>query len=151
MADAGIAAQLLDRRAIRLAETAGDRDEAIRKCGAALVEIGAVTPAYIEAMLERERTISTYVGEGVAIPHGTLGSKESVMRDALAYLRFPDGVDWGGQPVQVCVAIAVSGDGHVALLAELADILLDPQRAQALRDAGEPDEVLRLLTGRNNS
>jgi PTS system mannitol-specific IIA component len=115
--------ELLDRRAIRLAEQADDRDSAIRLCGATLVDIGAVDPTYVDAMLAREQSISTYVGEGVAIPHGTLVSKESVKRDALAVLRFPEGVDWGGFPV----------------------ILMDPDQAQALRDATDPDEVLRLL------
>jgi PTS system mannitol-specific IIA component len=140
------AADLLDRRAIRLDETAAHRDDAIRRCGEALVEIGAVDPAYVEAMLARERSISTYVGEEVAIPHGTLEGKAAVRRDALAVLRFPDGVDWGGNPVRVCVAIAAQGDGHVDLLAELAEILLDPDRAAALRAATDPDEVVRLMT-----
>jgi len=136
---------LLERRAIRLAQQATDRDDAIRQSGAALVEIGAVDPTYVEAMLARERSISTYVGEGVAIPHGTLAGKDAVHRDALAVLRFPDGVDWGGQPVSVCVAIAAVGDGHTEILAELAQILLDPDRAAALRGATDPDQVLDLL------
>jgi mannitol PTS system EIIA component len=140
------AADLLDRRAIRLDETAANRDDAIRRCGEALVGIGAVDPAYVEAMLARERSISTYVGEEVAIPHGTLESKTAVHRDALAVLRFPDGVDWGGYPVRLCVAIAAQGDGHVDLLAELAEILLDPDRAAALRSATDADQVIALMT-----
>lgn len=136
---------LLDRRAIRLAEVASDRDDAIRQCGAVLVDIGAVDPTYVETMLVRELSVSTYVGEGVAIPHGTLGGKESVHRDALAVLRFPAGVDWGGFEVSVCVAIAARGDGHSAILAELAQILLDPDRAQELRSASSADAVLALL------
>jgi mannitol PTS system EIIA component len=145
-ATAGPAApELLDRRAIKLAEHAADRDDAIRRCGQTLHDIGAVDPTYVEAMLERERSISTYVGEGVAIPHATLAGKAAVRHDALAVLRFPDGVDWAGEPVTVCVAIAAQGDGHVALLSELALILMDPDRAQELRDATDPDDVLRLL------
>lgn len=138
-------ADLLDRRAIRLAETAADRDTAIRRCGEVLVETGAVDPAYVAAMLARERSVSTYVGEGVAIPHGTLAGKELVHRDALAVLRFPEPVDWGGEPVTICVAIAARGDGHVELLAALAEILLDPDRARALREATDPDDVRTLL------
>ncbi len=137
---------LLDPGAIRLTETAADRDAAIRRCGEVLVEVGAVAPAYVAAMLDREQSISTYVGEGVAIPHGTLAGKETVLRDALAVLRFPDGVDWGGQPVTVCVAIAAGGDGHVEVLGELAQILLDPDRAAALRAASDPATVYDLLT-----
>ncbi len=66
-------------------------------------------------------------------------------RDALAVLRFPEAVDWDGNPVSVCVAIAAKGDGHVELLSALAEILLDPDQARALREATEIDEVLRLL------
>jgi PTS system mannitol-specific IIA component len=145
MAEQAVA--LLERRAVRLAERAADRDSAIRRCGEVLVELGAVTPAYIDSMLERERSVPTYLGEGVAIPHGTLASKDAVRRDALAVLKFPDGVDWGGNPVTMCIAIAVRGDGHVGLLAELADVLLDPDRARALREVADPDEVLRILAG----
>lgn len=136
---------LLDRRAIRLDEHATDRDDAIRRCGQALVDVGAVTAPYIDAMLEREQSISTYVGEGVAIPHGTLASKDTVDRDALSFVRFPDTVDWGGEPVTICIGIAARGDGHMGILAELAQILTEPGKAQALRATGDPDEVLRLL------
>jgi PTS system mannitol-specific IIA component len=145
MADAQPLVGLLEERAIRLAESATDRDDAIRQCGSTLVAIGAVDSEYVEAMLERERSISTYVGEGVAIPHATLAGKSAVRRDALAVLRFPDGVDWGGQQVVVCVAIAAVGDGHVEILSELAQILLDSDRARQLRQASRPEDVLRLL------
>ncbi len=136
---------LLDRSAILLNAAAADKAEAIRLCGRLLVELGAVEPGYVEAMLERERTISTYLGEGVAIPHGTATSKQEVRRDALAVLRFPDGVDWDGERVTVCVAIAAQGDGHLTILAELAEVLSDPEQAAALREAATPEAVLALL------
>ncbi|MFC4116196.1 PTS sugar transporter subunit IIA [Nonomuraea zeae] len=136
---------LLDPRAVLLNESAPDREAAIRRCGRALVEVGAVAEPYIEAMLERERTISTYVGEGVAIPHGTNTSKDDIKRDAICVVRFPDGVDWDGEPVTLCVGIAARGEGHVPLLAALADILLDPDRARTLREATEVSQVLKEL------
>ena len=136
---------LLDPRAVLLHERAADRDEAIRRCGRALVDVGAVAEPYIDAMLEREQTISTYVGEGVAIPHGTAAAKEVVRHDAICVVRFPDGVDWGGEPVTLCVGIAAKDDGHVQLLAALADILLDPERARTLREATEVGQVMKEL------
>jgi PTS system mannitol-specific IIA component len=136
---------VLDARAIRLDARAADRDDAIQQCGDTLVSVGAVDPTYVEAMLERERSISTYVGEGVAIPHATAAGKSAVTRDALAVLRFPAGVDWGGERVSVCVAIAAVGDGHVELLSELAQILLEPDRARRLREATAAEDVLDLL------
>src|SRR5215831_10370671 len=98
MGDVGPVVGVLDARAIRLDAQATDRDDAIRQCGQMLVSVGAVDATYVEAMLERERSISTYVGEGVAIPHATAAGKSAVARDALAVLRFPAGVDWGGEP-----------------------------------------------------
>jgi PTS system mannitol-specific IIA component len=89
--------------------------------------------------------VSTYIGEGVAIPHGTLASRDVVRRDALSFLRFPAGVDWGGERVSVCIGIAAAGNGHVAILAQLAEVLMDPDRAAALRGADNPAEVSRLL------
>ncbi|MED7924789.1 PTS sugar transporter subunit IIA [Nonomuraea sp. LP-02] len=137
---------LLDPRAVLLHERAPDREAAIRRCGQALVEVGAVAEPYVAAMLERERSISTYVGEGVAIPHGTNASKDDILRDALCFIRFPDGVDWDGEQVTVCVGIAAREGGHVPLLAALAEILLDPDRARTLREATEVAQVMKELT-----
>jgi PTS system mannitol-specific IIA component len=137
--------ELLDREAVRLDATATGREDAIRQCGEALVRAGAVEPTYVEAMLERERSVSTYVGEGVAIPHGTLDGKDAVRHDAVSFVRFPDGVTWGEHRVVLCIGIAARGDGHVRLLSELAQILLDADRARALREAEDIDEVVRLL------
>jgi mannitol PTS system EIIA component len=145
-AEAGVV-ELLDPRAIRLTEKAADRDEAVRLCGQALVDVGAVDPSYVDSMLEREQSVSTYVGEGVAIPHGTLSGKDAVRNDALCFLRFPDQVEWtDGAMVTLCIGIAAAGGGHVGILAKLAQILLDSDRAAALRSATDADEVLLLLT-----
>jgi mannitol/fructose-specific phosphotransferase system IIA component len=139
------ASGILGSDAVRLGLTASDKWDVVRQSGALLVEIGAVTPAYAEAMLVRERSVSTYVGEGVAIPHGTDESRQHVLRTALAVLQFPDGVDWDGNDVQVAVAIASSGQEHVAVLSALAQILMEPDQAQRLREASDVDDVRRLL------
>jgi PTS system mannitol-specific IIA component len=137
--------ELLAPSSIRLDATATGRDDAIRQAGAALVEAGAVDPSYVDAMLERENSVSTFVGEGVAIPHGTLAGKDAVKGDAIVVLRFPDGVDWDGNPVSVAVGIAAKGNGHIALLSQLATVLLDPDKAAALRGATTADQVYELL------
>ena len=137
--------ELLAPASIRLDSHATDRDDAIRQTGAALVEAGAVDPSYVDAMLERENSVSTFVGEGVAIPHGTLAGKDAVKDDAIVVLRFPEGVDWDGNPVSVAVGIAAKGNGHIALLSQLATVLLDPEKAAALRDATTADQVYELL------
>lgn len=142
---ADTAPALLDRRAIHLDARAPDQEQAIRMCGQALVDVGAVDPSYIRSMLDREESISTYLAEGVAIPHGTNAGKDAVLRDALAVLRFPEGVDWKGNQVTVCIAIAAQGDRHLSILTGLADILVDPDRARELREATTVDTVLSLL------
>ncbi|MCU1569844.1 MAG: sugar transporter subunit [Naasia sp.] len=139
--------ELLGDSAIRLDCTALDRFDAVRQCGEALVASGAVTRAYLESMLEREHAVSTYIGEGVAIPHGTLGGKDAVSRSAMVVLGFPEGVDWNGDTVRVCVGIAASAGGHVALVARLAEILLEPALAERLRSATDPAEIRVLFGG----
>jgi mannitol/fructose-specific phosphotransferase system IIA component len=139
------ASGVLSPEAVRLGCHATDKWDVVRQAGALLVEIGAVTPEYAEAMLERERSISTYVGEGVAIPHGTDDSRRYVTRTALGFLQLPDGVDWDGNDVRVAVAIASSGDEHVAVLSALAQILMEPEQAERLRTTTDVEDVLALL------
>jgi len=137
---------LLELSAVRLGLTAEDKADALRQCGEVLVEIGAASKEYAEALHERERSVSTYVGEGVAIPHGTNESREHIERAALAFLQFPDGVDWDGQNVTVCVAIASKSEEHVDILSALAQVLMDPAKAAELREATSADAVLALLS-----
>lgn len=136
---------VLNADAVRLGRTARDRADAIDQCGALLVELGAVEPGYVGAMHEREASIPTFVGEGVAIPHGTDASRVLVRKAALAVVQFPDGVDWGEATVHVAIGIAASGEEHLRVLSSLAGVLTDPEKALRLRSAEDPDEVLELL------
>ncbi|MBR8744659.1 PTS sugar transporter subunit IIA [Nocardiopsis sp. MG754419] len=136
---------VLSTDAVRLGRTARDRADAIDQCGALLVELGAVEAGYVTAMHEREASIPTFVGEGVAIPHGTDASRALVHKAALAVVQFPEGVDWGGPTVHVAIGIAASGEEHLRVLSSLAGVLTDPEQAARLRSAGDPDEVLALL------
>jgi mannitol/fructose-specific phosphotransferase system IIA component len=137
---------ILEPSAVRLGLVAGDKADALRQCGAVLVEIGAASSAYADALLEREESVSTYIGEGVAIPHGTNESREHIERAAIAYLQFPDGVDWGGNEVQVCIAIASRSEEHIDILQSLAAVLMVPESAAALREASSIDDVIALLS-----
>jgi len=137
--------ELLAEGSINLQATADSRDDAIRQAGAALLATGAIEPEYIDAMLERENSVSTFVGEGVAIPHGTLAGKDAVKSDALSLLRFPETVDWDGNEVTIAIGIAARGNGHIALLSQLATILLEPEKAEALRNATTTEQVYALL------
>jgi mannitol/fructose-specific phosphotransferase system IIA component len=137
---------VLSADAVRLGLSASDKEDALRQCGAVLVEIGAAGPAYADAILEREQSVSTYMGEGFAIPHGTDASREFINRAALAFLQFPDGVDWNGKECFVCIAIASKSEEHIGILQSLAMVLTDKESAQRLRETSSVDEVLELLT-----
>lgn len=145
MGDPAETSELLTADAIRLGCTAADRFDAVRQAGELLVTIGAVQPAYADAMQERELSLSSFVGEGFAIPHGTDEARALVHRAALAFLQFPDGIDWDGQDVRACVAIAATADEHVGVMGQLARVLMDPDQAAELRTTDEPDRVLALL------
>jgi PTS system mannitol-specific IIA component/phosphocarrier protein FPr len=137
---------VLVREAIRLAQHADDKWDALRQSGALLEELGAVDDGYAAAVLERETQISTYMGEGVAIPHGTDAARALVRRTALGFIQYPDGVDWDGETVYLCIPIAASGDEHVGVLSALAGILVEADSAETLRSATDVDQVLALLT-----
>lgn len=144
MADVALTDLLAPERVL-FGRSAGGWEDAVRQVGAVLVGAGAVPSAYVESMVDRDRDVSTFIGEGVAIPHGTLAGRDLVARDALCVVQFPGGVDWHGDHVVLCVGIAARGEGHVPILAQLAEVLMEPDRAEALRSAASADEVLDLL------
>ena len=125
--------------------TASGQEDAIAQVGRKLLELGAVEPEYLDAMHERERSVSTYLGEGVAIPHGTDASRKYVKRTALAILQFREAVDWDGNDVRVCVGIAAKGSEQVGILSSLARILMDGDQVRQLREAPDAETILRLL------
>ncbi len=143
---AGLRALLPDE-AIVLEGTARTRDDAIDEAGRLLVASGAVDDAYIAAMHAREESISTYVGNGLAIPHGTNEAKQSIRRTGLSFIRYPDGIDWNGdgQLAHFAVGIAGAGDDHLALLGSIAHVFLDDEKVAALWGAQSKSEVTQVL------
>ncbi len=136
---------MLTRQGVRLGLKAADRTDAIQQAGEVLVEIGAVDAPYVEAMHEREKILSSYVGEAFALPHGTDQSRVHIKRSAVAFLQFPDGLDWEGESVRACIAIAAQSDEHIHVMASLANVLVDTDKAEALRNSSSPEEVIKLL------
>jgi len=136
---------VLPREAVRLGLAAESKEDAILAAGRILEELGAVEPGYAEAMLERERGMSTSVGEGFAIPHGTDESRSLIKTTALSFAQFPSGVDWPEDRVYVCIGIAARDDSHMEILASLATILMEPEQARQLREAQDPEVVLSVL------
>lgn len=136
---------MLTREGVRLGLTAKDRTDAIQQAGEVLIEIGAVEAPYVEAMHEREKVLSSYVGEEFALPHGTDKSRVHVTRPAVVFLQVPDGVDWEGDNVRACIAIAAQSNEHTDVMARLAGVLLDAGKAEQLRSTTNPDDVLAIL------
>jgi mannitol/fructose-specific phosphotransferase system IIA component len=140
---------ILDAAGVKLRQTATNLSDAVDQVGRTLLEIGAVEPDYLPAMHERERSVSTFIGEGVAIPHGTDEARKHVRRTSLVVLQFPEGVDWGGNDVRMCVGIAANGNEQVGILSSLARVLMDADLAAQLREATDAETVIRILQSTN--
>jgi PTS system mannitol-specific IIA component len=125
--------------------TATTRDDAIREAGALLVAAGAVKQEYVDSMFERESSVSTYMGNFLAIPHGTNDAKESIVRSALSLVRYAEPIDWNGQPVKFAVGIAGLNNEHLEILSKIAIVFSDEDEVQKLLDAGSADEIFALL------
>ena len=136
---------ILDLSAVVLSGSARTRDDAISEAGNLLVSVGAVDPAYVDAMHERETSVSTYMGNFLAIPHGTNEAKGSIKRTALSFVRYPGHVDWNGKPAEFVIGIAGVGDEHLSLLGKIAMIFVDADRVEELRSASSAQEVVDIL------
>jgi mannitol PTS system EIIA component len=143
--------QILPLGNVRLAPRAASRDDAIREAGAILVDTGAVDPGYIDSMLEREGSVSTYMGNFLAIPHGTNEAKDQIRRSALSVVRYDEPVDWGGEPTRFVVGIAGIENEHLEILSKIAIIFSDEDAVQGLVDAGTAEELHALLSEVNES
>jgi mannitol PTS system EIICBA or EIICB component len=139
--------QVLSEEATVLHGSARTRHDAITEAGRLLVATGAVEPPYVETMHERERSVSTHMGNLLAIPHGTHAAKDLILRTAVSFVRYPAGLDWGGHPVEFVVGIAAAGDDHLDLLSRLAEVFIDDDRVRRLRAARRVSEVSDILGG----
>ncbi|NTY61272.1 PTS mannitol transporter subunit IICBA [Mycolicibacterium sphagni] len=146
-ADAAPAADVLTVESIVLAGTATTRDAAISEAGRLLVECGAVEPSYVDAMHEREGSVSTYMGSGLAIPHGTNEAKDSIRRTGISFVRYAEPIDWNGKPAEFVVGIAGAGKDHMALLTKIAGVFLNKDEVAKLRDATSAAQIQSVLGG----
>jgi len=136
---------VLEPSQIRLSGTARTKDEAIAEAAAILVAAGAVSPEYLDFMRQREETVSTYMGNFLAIPHGTNEGKDTILDSALSFVRYDEALDWGGEEVRFVVGIAGKDGGHMDILTKIAIVFSDEDEVAKLLDASTPDEVLDIL------
>ena len=132
---------------IRLGATARDKTDAIRQVAALLAENGKVEPAYVDGMLAREAQENTYLGNGVAIPHGTPQSRDLIKETAIAVLQVPDGVDWeDDEPAYLIVGIAAGDNEHLGVLKRLSTVVGDEDVAARLAKTTDPDDIRETLS-----
>ncbi len=137
--------KVLELPQINLHGTATTSAEAIDEAGRILVATGAVTAEYPKYMHDREVLVSTYMGNFLAIPHGTNEGKDTVLASALSFVRYDNPIDWGGNPVRFVVGIAGKDGGHMDVLSSIALIFSDEEQVDRLLVAETPEEVLELL------
>lgn len=131
---------------IRVQAQALDKIDAIRQSGQLLVNTGCVTPAYIDGMLARETTMSTYLGNGVAIPHGQFDNRGDILQTGISVLQVPEGVQWDeDETAYLIIAIAASSDDHIGVLSALAEVVEDEETTQLLIDTDDPHLIIEHL------
>jgi mannitol PTS system EIIA component len=138
---------ILSKDRISLQASAMDKAEAIRMAGKLLVGSGCVLPEYVDGMLNRERSMSTSLGVGVAIPHGMDENREQVLQTGISVLQLVEGVDWEeNDRVYLVIGIAARGDEHVGVLANLAEAIDNEDNLAEMLKTADPEVILKYLS-----
>ena len=138
---------ILNEANIVLNKNLENKTEAIKATGQILVDNGYVKQEYIEQMLKREELSSTYMGNFIAIPHGTEEAKEAVIESGLSVIQVPEGVDFGrGNMVKILIGIAGKGNEHLDILSKIAIVCSEEENVEKLVQAKSKEEILQLLS-----
>jgi phosphocarrier protein FPr len=138
---------ILSSETIVLGASAADKGDAIRQAGEVLVKAGCVAPSYIDGMLARERVMSTYLGSGIAIPHGELADLRSVFSTGVSVIQLPDGVEWEpGEHAFLVIGLASTNLMHVEVLTNLVELLQEPETIKQLIHTTDPMVIVERLT-----
>ncbi|MEQ6896956.1 PTS sugar transporter subunit IIA [Microbacterium sp. KR10-403] len=136
---------------VRIHTDGATQEQAMKEAADILEAAGAVTSAYYDAMQQREQTVSTYMGNELAIPHGTNETKDTILDSALSVVRYDGGVDWGGEPVTFVIGIAGKGGEHLEILSQIAILFSEEDDVEKLKSASTPEELYDLLASVNES
>ena len=133
---------------IHLNANAADKQQAIEMAASALVQADNVENGYLQGMLAREQQTSTFLGNGIAIPHGTLDTRSMVKKTGVQVFQFPQGIEWGeGNIAYVVIGIAARSDEHLSLLRQLTHVLSDEDTAAKLAKITDIAEFRAILMG----
>lgn len=142
----------LSQQDIHLGAAASDKQDAIRQVAAALTQAGRVSEGYVDGMLARELQTSTYLGNGIAIPHGTTDTRDLVLDTGVQVYQFPQGISWGeDQTAYIVIGIAARSDEHLSLLRQLTHVLSDDSVAERMAKTDSAEELRSLLMGEKNA
>ena len=141
---------IISLQTIQMNAKAASKEEAIKLAGNLLVKAGHVTPRYVNGMLAREQTMSTYIGNGVAIPHGQFDDKESIKSTGISVVQLLDGIVWDeddeDEKAYLVIGIAASADEHVGVLTNLAEAIEEPEDAEELIRSTDPMQIIERLS-----
>ena len=138
--------EILTPETIELRASVSSRDEAIRRAGRLLVENGNVEERYVDSMFEREESVSTFMGNAVAIPHGTNDSKQWVARSGVSVITLPEGTEYGdGNVAKLIIAIAGKGDDHIYLLSKIALIVSEEENVEKIVQAETKEQLMAMF------
>jgi PTS system mannitol-specific IIC component len=135
---------------IFLGLTSDDKQQAIRFAGEKLAALDYVSPEYIDGMFAREELVSTYLGESIAVPHGTIEAKQYVKKTGIVFCQYPQGIQWGEDEDDVAkmvIGIAAQGDEHNMVLMAITNSLDDEEAVTLLQTTTNPQDVLKILNG----
>lgn len=134
------------KKDIHLAQIADHKQHAIAQVAQALINAGYVTPDYLSGMQTRENQASTYLGNGIAIPHGTVETRPNVLQTGVQIFQFPQGIDWDdGQKVYIVIGIAAKSEEHLNLLRQLTHILSDENIVKRMATTASIDTIYNIL------
>jgi mannitol/fructose-specific phosphotransferase system IIA component len=141
---------ILTKETVQLKAQATDKVNAIKQSGELLVRAGYVPPSYVGGMLAREKVQSTYLGSGIAIPHGELKDLRSIYYTGVSVLQLPDGVEWEpGERAYLVIGLAAAADEYIGVLSNLVQVLQDPKTIQQLVHTSDPMMIVERFTRRS--
>lgn len=142
----------LEQSNVQLHARVTNKAEAIRAAGSLLVNSQYMKPGYVDSMLAREKVANTFLGNGIAIPHGLPKDRELIIRTGISVVQVPEGIEWNrGETVYLVVAIAARSDEHIGILANLTNVLTDEVTVNRLAKTNDPDDIIRALSGERAS
>jgi mannitol/fructose-specific phosphotransferase system IIA component len=139
--------KILKKSDIKLNLAPISRDEAISLAGQMLVDSGYVTPEYVDAMHERETIVSTYIGNGVAIPHGVGQAQQYIKKSGIVVLQFPKGIKYNNNDCYLVIGIAGKNDEHITILSNLAENIVDEEEAKKLWSLNDLEKMYKIFVG----